>query len=216
MLRMRVKYSEDEERDDHGRWTNGGSDNADGRPPEWRGDRYWASFQGSMETTGSSAKLMGIDGYKDLQDPKVRDTARDMLSAISHDQVGALATQYHGFENIAGTKFSKGDTISLPLQAVADSKGDAASYATRDYVDAQRGAPTIFEFPEGTQMLRFSSDESIVAGKYEVSGVKYSQANPWGFQWQDSSTRVPAQSLTVVTLKQTDSFDPDTGWHPHG
>lgn len=197
----------------------------------WGGSHY-----GSSVITGESAKLMGIDGYKNLGAAKESETiASQMLTAIANDATGSEEPLYHAFQNTRGTVFKPGDTMKLPLMATAGAPHPL--YGIRDEHEAQEGPPTVFRFAKGTPMVGYSIvrskdledigqptveaqfkeqgylwDEAIVAGKFRVTKV---ETVYMGSQ-RDSGPK-PAGSPVhqiygqIVHLEPLAKFNPATG-----
>jgi hypothetical protein len=208
-----------------------------------RGNTEWGYSHGySQAITGRSAAQMDIPGYRtDEHEAKTLDKiATKFLTAIAEDENGSEEILHHSFENVNGTVFKIGDTLRLPLTATS---GDVGTYGKRLDAEDQRGEPVVFEFEKGTKMMAYSRisqntakdlgytrdaagvrkamkefghvwDEAIVAGGFEVTGVT---TRYMGSQ-HNSDPNGPVTQLygKVVRLKQTETFDPKTGWKRRG
>jgi hypothetical protein len=156
---------------------------------KWSG-AWGGSHSGSRSITGSSAALMGIDGY-DTEDDEYQELAAEMLASI-HGSPGAEETLYHSFQNRAHDNFAVGDTLKLPLTATAGEP--KTTYGIRSEQEDQEGPPAVFVFPAGTKMLAYGKwptnpksrdyedgnakefghvySEAIVAGAFRVTKVE--------------------------------------------
>jgi len=197
---------------------------------EWPGGNrgLWGSSHGSSYgIAGSSAEQMGIDGYwtpNDESKSMYNKHASFMLRKISEDTVGTEEVLYHGTQNLKATHWAPGDTVRLPLTATAGNS-DTITYGTRNSAADQKGAPTLFMFEKGTQMLAYqkwskkgeNGDESkefghnyteaIVAGKFEVVSVKEA-AYPFHEAWSEHGYPM----VTVVKMRQVETYHPESGW----
>ena len=203
----------------------------------WGGSHY-----GSQVITGESAKLMGIEGYRDLDATKeAKNVALRMVQAIAEDATGSEEELFHSFENTQATIFTPGDTMKLPLMATAGTPHTI--YATRSEWESQTGAPTVFVFPVGTPMVGYSTptlrdakeldlktiqdvhkefgriwDEAIVAGKFRVTKV---ETKYFGSQHRmkrmEEGDPIPQLYGQVVHLEPLETYNPVTKqWVPRG
>jgi hypothetical protein len=199
------------------------------------------SHSGSQAITGAASLEMGIPGYHTQHLGEVHHTlAHRFLTAIAEDSVGSEEVLYHVFENVRGTVFKPGDTLKLPLTATSGDVG--LSYGVRLDAEDQQGQPVVFEFEQGTQMAGYSTvtlrgakdlgfdsiqeahkeagrvwDEAIVAGAYEVVGVKEVYMGSMHHRQKGSGKEIPQIYGLVVRLRQTQTFDPATKtWVPRG
>lgn len=197
---------------------------------------WGASHANSQVITGASAERMGIAGYHYGPTGGAERAADKFLAAIAEDTAGSEEVLHHSFENVRGTEFAVGDTLRLPLTATS---GDVGSYGVRLDANDQRGEPTVFEFEHGTQMVAYSGttlrdakdlghatvhdalkesgkvwDEAIVAGGFEVVGVKKVYM---GSQHNKGVEGGMSQLYgRVVRLQQTETFHPTEGWKKRG
>ena len=197
--------------------------------PKPGGRHMWGStHSNSTDITGESADIMGIEGYRkvDQVNPQWENPypsqAKFMLKHIAASP-GAEETLYHGWADKEEINWKKGDTIRLPLTATAGSP-DVISYGERIEQKDQRGAPTLFIFEKGTKMLAYSKNsrkdedgndnakefgyhytEAIVAGGFEVVDVT-TAANTSNRAWAPGGS----PEVTIVKLRPTEYFNPVT------
>lgn len=203
------------------------------------GTTVWGYSHGNSQAiTASSAKQMGIGGFKEIANNEVADpVANTFLTAIAEDEAGSEEPLYHAFENVRHTTFKPGDTLRLPLTATAGKP--ELGYGTRSEADDQKGPPVVFAFPKGTPMAGYSTltdrsakeagyetaiegyrdaghiwDEAIVAGGFEVQDVKTIYAGTLrGKNGIGTGGQLYGQ---LVTLKPTEVFVPGEGWKKRG
>lgn len=208
-----LRYSDDQPRDDHGRWAGTGASKSDKKTV---GRGMWGASHGtSFAMAGYSAQLMGIEGYRykpEMLDAKERNDTVKMLSAIHHDVEagGSEEPLYHGFQNIKNIEWKEGDTLDLPLTATSGDLHNSANYGIRLDPKDQEGAPTVFEFPRGTPIAPYAKwkvadakefghiyQEAITAGRFKVAGTRTEKEETWR-----------ARDITVVRLDPTHTYDP--------
>jgi hypothetical protein len=210
-----VEFKEQEHpRDQGGKFTAGSGFRGGGdKPVRFQGWTKWgASHSNSHQITGSSAKLMGISGYRPPNDEKLASNyAHRFLTAIKQS-TGSDETLYHGFQNMAGTEYKIGKRIKLPLTATSGDIEDSAGYGIRLDPKDQEAEPTVYEFPTGTKFIGYSKwskqdqedfghkwAEAIVAGEFEVSDIREGQESAWR-----------KRPYKIVTLKPVSVFNPDS------
>lgn len=188
-----------------------------------RGAGEWGnSHSQSFEITGLAAERMGIGGYKVFGDSPRRysNTAERMLTSINGDRAGSEEKLYHSFENTRHIQWKVGDEFRLPLTATA---GEPRSYGLRSDVSDQKGKPTLFVFPSGTQMVGYAKwnksdaknfghvwQEAIVAGGFRIKQIKRA-VDPYAWQHDRSRGTAHAPEWDVVYVEQTSTFNPRTG-----
>lgn len=193
------------------------------------------SHGGSQAIAGEAATQMGIAGYRQTYgDPQI---AERFLQHIADDGIGSEEPLYHSFQNVRHTDFKVGDTMRLPLTATS---GDVGSYGIRSDAKDQSGEPTVFVFEKNTQMVGYSTitprdakdvgfdtveealkdrqylwDEAIIAGGFEVTRVEKNVG--LGLQHDSRGKGYHGVAVgSVVYLRQTETFDPKTGWKRRG
>lgn len=200
---------------------------------EWGGSHY-----GSTTITGEAAAQMGIEGWTKNDATKTLTTlSTRMLQAIADDKEGSEEPLYHAFQNKAGTVFTPGDTMKLPLLASAGQP--EVGYATRAEWENQEGAPTVFAFPKGTPMVAYgiwptnpkqkgyedgnAKDfghvyaEAIVAGHFRVVKVETVYMGSQHSVDPVNPDDVPQLYGQVVHLEPIGVFNPATGkWEDRG
>ena len=227
-------FDPNQPRDEDGKWTDAGGGHAGkGATKVWRrindkdpdlparpelehktiraGGEWGYSHSNSHVITGSSAELMGLDGWKTYEGTSPTQ-AKNFLHAIHADVVGAEEVLYHGFADRNATDWQVGDTFGLPLTATSGDRDHSIGYGHRlDVKDEVGTTPTVFVFPKGTPIAAYSIDrshefgyyynEAITAGKFRVVEVDrdYINDGSWG------------KSKTVrVLLEPVATFDPDS------
>jgi hypothetical protein len=189
------------------------------------GDEWGASHSGSSAITTASMQIMAIPG-REMEQWRSRESvdrlermAVTALSEIAADREGSEERLYHGFEDVDGREFPIGRVVKLGLTSASGDLSSSASYGIRLDEADQRGTPTAYEFPVGTPMSAYGVwseadarefghrySEAIVAGEYEVTGVREERASNW--------RRTPVR---VVSLKPLRVFDPQAmQWTPVG
>ena len=155
---------------------------------------WGASHSGSSAITGSSASMMGVDGYRSEDDDEYHDKLATQFLQAVYDSPGSSETLYHGFEDKVGIDWKTGDTLSLPLMASSGNFDTSASYGVRD--EKQTTMPTVLVFPKGTRMGGYARgsktnpdgtvfdfgycwDEAVVAGTFEVGRITESTGSAW-------------------------------------
>ena len=182
---------------------------------------WGASHGNSNKITGASASLMGMSGYRQVEEgdtiyhktenKEAARLAKIFLKAIK-DSPGAPEPRYHGFQNVKNTKWEKGKTIRIALTATDGDADSAAGYGIRLDPEDNEGPPTLFEFPVGTKMAGYTKynkadakdfgytwSEALVAGDFEIVKTKKAKQEGW--------RQTP---YTIVTLKPKAVFDPET------
>lgn len=202
-----------------------------------KGIATWGySHSGSTAMTGEAAKQMGLPGWRELDPPDdTKAAVTRMLEEIHTDPTGAEEPLYHSFENVAGTTFTPGDRMDLPLLATAGKP--ETTYATRMEEEDQVGAPTVFVFPKGTRMVAYGKwpvkptdrgyedgnatdfghvySEAIIAGRFRV--VKTETVYMGSQHTRQVTQHIPQLYGQVVHLEPIGYFNPATGqWEDHG
>ena len=204
----------------------------DYEPPELvhkvvRDGGMWGYSHGnSSYMRGLAAHMMGIPGWAPegnwvgqgpyaAPEKSISKAVTTFLENIASSP-GSEEPLYHGFQNTRRASFKVGDTVRLPLLATAG-KPDTVSYGIRLEPKDQEAEPTVFAFEKGTQMVGYSKwnkaaakefgyvwTEALVAGGFEVTKVTRA-VHPW-------SVRFGPLPVRIVYLKQTETWDPKTGW----
>jgi 2'-5' RNA ligase len=227
------KYSEDQPRDDHGRFGSGGDSPEEQKKfaterlikdgPREGTSRVrvvkdpnigiWGeSHSGSSTITGHSAEAMGIEGYRKYDaSPAARALGDKFLNVIAEGR-GAGEPLYHGFNNTQGIKWEEGATVRLPLTATSGDKDSSMSYGINYARSDAENKSTVFEFPSHTPIAGYSRWDRE---NTKELGHTWSEAIVAG-EFRVTGTRTEREAgyrelpVTVVTLEHTGTFDPST------
>jgi len=183
--KLRVKYSEDEERDDHGRWTSGGEAESLSQSQLASQDGRDAEHPFHTSSVDDAARALAAGKYVDLDQPRGESTLVDKLAAIGNDAraKGEKAPVYDlGKVTIQGTNLFMNGNLGVPRVEMPQFTGVPApgSRADLEYPKDERGEVDLGRaFTEHLQSLGIGVTQSekipsevLRATQDQLDGVK--------------------------------------------
>ncbi len=225
-----TKYSEDQPRDERGRFGSSGNEGDDGAPkyrlvgdqedgylrpiPDPGDHGSWgATHSGSYAITGASAEIMNLEGYKYNGDRLTDLIATKFLERIAGGAEQILPGEYvyHGDPNKAGRSYQVGQTLDLPLVATESNRENAAAYGfSWDLFEEDHQGAVLYAFESGTNIMGYSGNTPAQVAEGDGQWAEAITAGRFTVQDVRPGPTYGWKKLptTEVVLRQTAVFDP--------